>query len=70
MTKLYSVRAHVRRSPDRPPAYTATHRALIAYVREKRSRAAQARLDAALVQVATDIEAALEHALRGEMEVG
>ena len=70
MTKLYSVRAHVRRSPDRPPAYTATHRALIAYVREKRARAAQARLDAALEQMATELNEALDHALRGEMEVG
>lgn len=70
MTKTYAVRAHVRRSPDRPPTYTATHRALIAYVRERRARAAQARLDAALEQMAVELNEALEHALRGEMEAG
>lgn len=70
MTKLYSVRAHVRRSPERPPAYTATHRALIACVRERRARAAQARLNAALEQMAAELNEALESALRGEMEAG
>lgn len=60
MTKLYSVRAHVRRSPDRPPAYTATHRALIAYVREHRARATQDLLDAALERMAAELNEALE----------
>jgi len=76
MTKIHSVRAHVRRSPARPPSYAQTHRALIADARRdpamrdclsrRRARAAQARFDAAMAVMAGELTDALEQALRGE----
>lgn len=68
MTKLYAVKQHYRRSPAPPPAYAQKHRALIAYVRQRRARAAQARLDAALEAMALELTEVLEQALRGEEE--
>jgi hypothetical protein len=64
--KLHTVRAHVRRSPTPPAAYAQKHRALIAFVRQRRARAAQERFDAAMERMAADIADALEQALRGE----
>ena len=60
MTKLYAVKQHYRRSPAPSPAYAQTHRALIAYVRQRRARAAQARFDAAMAVMAGELETALE----------
>ena len=66
MTKLYAVKQYYRRSPAPSPAYAQTHRALIAYVRQDRARAAQARFDAAMAVMAGELTDALEQALRGE----
>jgi len=68
--KLHPVRAHVRRSPAPPAAYAQKHRALIAFVRQRRQRATQERFDAAMERMAGELTDALEQALRGEMETG
>lgn len=70
MTKLYAVRSYVRRAPSRPASYTAKHRALIDDVRRhpemratlsrRRARAAQARFDAAMEQMAGELNEVLE----------
>jgi hypothetical protein len=80
MTRAHTVRSYTRRSPSQPEAYVITHRALIADARrdpaimsayrQRRQRAAQARLDAAMERMAAELTDALEQALRSEMETG